>query len=126
LLLVLLLFFSSANGTCGAAMPFGSLRWHEPSWCGRFGCSSFCAGIRATVFAAQAVGSFASALASAICYRASSVAPVRGGTYFSLPPQRKVGKRKRLTPPAHVLIHGAPTSPHFTRQPFCLRALPTL
>ncbi|WP_238270437.1 hypothetical protein, partial [Paraburkholderia terrae] len=37
---------------------------------------------------------------------ASSVAPVRGGTYFSLPPQRKVGKRKRLTPPAHVLIHG--------------------
>jgi hypothetical protein len=28
----------------------------------------------------------------------SSVAPVRGGTYFSLPPQRKVGKRKRLTP----------------------------
>jgi hypothetical protein len=32
----------------------------------------------------------------------SSVAPVRGGTYFSLPPQRKVGKRKRLTPPALV------------------------
>ncbi|WP_204117543.1 hypothetical protein, partial [Paraburkholderia sp. C35] len=25
----------------------------------------------------------------------SCVAPVRGGTYFSLPPQRKVGKRKR-------------------------------
>ncbi|WP_218160255.1 hypothetical protein, partial [Paraburkholderia hospita] len=37
-------------------------------------------------------------LASALCLRASSVAPVRGGTYFSLPPQRKVGKRKRLTP----------------------------
>ena len=34
-------------------------------------------------------------LASAICLRASCVAPVRGGTYFSLPPQRKVGKRKR-------------------------------
>src|ERR1700752_3274280 len=31
------------------------------------------------------------ALASALCLRASSVAPVRGGTYFSLPPQRKVG-----------------------------------
>ncbi|MFP3558607.1 hypothetical protein SB861_49300, partial [Paraburkholderia sp. SIMBA_049] len=31
------------------------------------------------------------ALASAICLRASGVAPVRGGTYFSLPPQRKVG-----------------------------------
>jgi hypothetical protein len=28
-----------------------------------------------------------------------SVPPVRGGTYFSLPPQRKVGKRKRLKPP---------------------------
>ena len=27
------------------------------------------------------------------------VAPVRGGTYFSLQPQRKVGKRKRLKPP---------------------------
>ncbi|WP_229514587.1 hypothetical protein [Paraburkholderia terrae] len=35
-----------------------------------------------------------------VCH--SSVAPVRGGTYFSLPPQRKVGKRKRLTPPALV------------------------
>jgi hypothetical protein len=42
------------------------------------------------------------ALASACCRRASSVAPVRGGTYFSLPPQRKVGKRKRLTPPVLV------------------------
>ncbi|MGT2471098.1 hypothetical protein [Paraburkholderia terrae] len=31
-------------------------------------------------------GCFAFALASAICYLASSVAPVRGGTYFSLPP----------------------------------------
>src|ERR1700759_3667313 len=48
-----------------------------------------------------------------VCH--SSVAPVRGGTYFSLPPQRKVGKRKRLTPPARVLIHGPPTSPCFTR-----------
>jgi hypothetical protein len=34
-------------------------------------------------------------LASAFSYRFASVAPVRGGTYFSLPPQRKVGKRKR-------------------------------
>jgi hypothetical protein len=31
-------------------------------------------------------------LASALCCRASGVAPVRGGTYFSLPPQRKVGE----------------------------------
>jgi hypothetical protein len=43
------------------------------------------------------------ALASASCYLASCVAPVRGGTYFSLPPQRKVGKRKRLTPSVLVL-----------------------
>jgi hypothetical protein len=47
-------------------------------------------------------GLFALVLASALCLRASSVAPVRGGTYFSLPPQRKVGKRKRLTPPVLV------------------------
>ena len=52
---------------------------------------------------AAAVGMLAFARASAICLRASSVAPVRGGTYFSLPPQRKVGKRKRLTPPVLVL-----------------------
>ncbi|MDR6383198.1 hypothetical protein J2802_003620 [Paraburkholderia caribensis] len=55
-----------------------------------------CAGIRDSL-------SLSLSLASAIRYLASSVAPVRGGTYFSLPPQRKVGKRKRLTPPAHVL-----------------------
>src|SRR5689334_12054624 len=54
-------------------------------------------------------------LASAFCFWFASLAPVRGGTYFSLPPQRKVGKRKRLTPPARVLIHGSPTSPCFTR-----------
>ncbi|GJH06628.1 hypothetical protein [Paraburkholderia terrae] len=41
-------------------------------------------------------------LASALCIWFASVAPVRGGTYFSLPPQRKVGKRKRLTPPVLV------------------------
>ncbi|MFP3643781.1 hypothetical protein, partial [Paraburkholderia sp. SIMBA_054] len=58
-------------------------------------------------------GLLALSLASALCLRASHVAPVplpfhwhprygvwcsrvapvRGGTYFSLPPQRKVGKR---------------------------------
>jgi hypothetical protein len=56
----------------------------------------------AFVLQALPFGVFAFALASALCLRASSVAPVRGGTYFSLPPQRKVGKRKRLTPPALV------------------------
>jgi len=35
-------------------------------------------------------------LASAVSYRFASVAPVRGGTYFSLQRQRKVGKRKPL------------------------------
>ena len=35
---------------------------------------------------------------SLFCYWFISVPPVRGGTYFSLPPQRKVGKRKRLKP----------------------------
>uniref|UniRef100_UPI00296B0FAF hypothetical protein n=1 Tax=Paraburkholderia terrae TaxID=311230 RepID=UPI00296B0FAF len=39
-----------------------------PSWRGWFGFMGF-------------------SLASAICYLASSVAPVRGGTYFSLPPR---------------------------------------
>jgi hypothetical protein len=46
---------------------------------------------------------YAFTLASALCLRVSRVAPVRGGTYFSLPPQRKVGKRKRLTPPTFLL-----------------------
>src|SRR6266702_7191474 len=86
-----------------------------------------CAGIRVAVFAAQAVSVVrAFELASALCLRASSVAPVRGGTYFSLPPQRKVGKRKRLTPPARVFIHGPPTSPRFTRQCPGWCSLPTL
>jgi hypothetical protein len=57
----------------------------------------------AFVLQALPFGVLAFALASAICLRASSVAPVRGGTYFSLPPQRKVGKRKRLTPPTFLL-----------------------
>ena len=35
---------------------------------------------------------------SLICFWSISVPPVRGGTYFSLPPQRKVGKRKQLKP----------------------------
>src|SRR5690349_4135897 len=44
-------------------------------------------------------------------YLASGVAPVRGGTYFSLPPQRKVGKRKRLTPPVLDVCPRAPNGP---------------
>jgi len=47
-------------------------------------------------------GARAFSLASAWRLRGAGVAPVRGGTYFSLLPQRKVGKRKRLTPPAFL------------------------
>jgi hypothetical protein len=51
-----------------------------------------------------AFGLFAALLFSLFAYgvglslfscRSICTAPVRGGTYFSLPPQRKVGKRKR-------------------------------
>jgi hypothetical protein len=53
-----------------------------------------CAGIRVVPSWLMPLpfGRIAFALASACCLRASSVAPVRGGTYFSLPPQRKVGE----------------------------------
>jgi hypothetical protein len=51
------------------------------------------------------------ALASAICLRASCVAPVRGGTYFSLPRQRKVGKRKPLNTASSSLYPRAPNGP---------------
>src|SRR5689334_24395036 len=50
-------------------------------------------------------------LASAWRLRGAGVAPVRGGTYFSLPPQRKVGKRKRLTPPILDVYPRAPNVP---------------
>jgi hypothetical protein len=56
-------------------------------WC--FGLS---AGIRGLTSWCGRVGLLVFLLASALCLRASSVAPVRGGTYFSLPPQRKVGE----------------------------------
>jgi general secretion pathway protein K len=57
--------------------------------------------------AAQAGGVFALCFGfvcfglSLLCSRSISVAPVRGSTYFSLQRQRKVGKRKPLTPPAY-------------------------
>jgi hypothetical protein len=44
--------------------------------------------------------------------RGAGVAPVRGGTYFSLQRQRKVGKRKPLTPPARIGTRGPPQRPH--------------
>src|ERR1700761_8992516 len=53
----------------------------------------------ATLFAFIVLG------ASALCFWFISVAPVRGGTYFSLQPQRKVGKRKRLQPPVPARIN---------------------
>jgi general secretion pathway protein K len=49
--------------------------------------------------AAQGGGLFAFCFGlSLFCFWFISVAPVRGGTYFSLQRQRKVGKRKPLTP----------------------------
>jgi hypothetical protein len=74
------------DGRCLLRKRFGflPLRWHPRV---------------AFALHASPFGVLAFALASACCLRASSVTPVRGGTYFSLPPQRKVGKRKRLTPP---------------------------
>jgi len=104
------------------------LRWHPRfafvAWLVGFAC--VCAGIRVLPSWRGWWGLLVFALASAFCLRASRVAPVRGGTYFSLPPQRKVGKRKRLTPPARVPIHGPPTSPPFTRQCPGWCSLPTL
>jgi hypothetical protein len=43
-------------------------------------------------------GGLAFSLASALRLRGAGVAPVRGGTPFSLLLQRKGGKRKQLTP----------------------------
>ncbi|WP_229512814.1 hypothetical protein [Paraburkholderia terrae] len=65
--------------------------WHPALWC-----------LLRMAHGAWRLVLLAFAPASAFCLRASSVAPVRGGTYFSLPPQRKVGKRKRLTPPTFL------------------------
>ena len=60
---------------------------------------------------------------SLFSYWSISVAPVRGGTYFSLPPQREVGKRKRLEPPAKrvpravaVVVHLESVSSHIRPQ----------
>ena len=74
-------------------------------------------------------------LASAICFRFAGVAPVRGGTYFSLlrqgdflrgARQRKVGKRKPLTPSVLTLTHGRSTSPFLTPQRSGSSSLPAL
>ena len=53
---------------------------------------------------------FAASLASAISRWRAGDAPVRGGTYFSLQRQRKVGKRKPLTPltPVQASKHQRP------------------
>jgi hypothetical protein len=93
--------------------------------------SCFCARVRGFVSLAFAVSfrwrprfRFAGirgfvSLASAISFRFAGVAPVRGGTYFSLPPQRKVGKRKRAhtASPCHYprALH-VPTLHTATRQ----------
>jgi hypothetical protein len=70
---------------CARCLVYLALRWHPRGGVcctSRFGFFAFARrGLLRTRF-----GCFAFALASAPCLRASSVAPVRGGTYFSLPP----------------------------------------
>ena len=64
-----------------------------------------------------------SSLASAMRFLDSCVAPVRGGTYFSLPPQRKVGKRKRANTVSPSSYPRAPNVPglHLAAcQPVCV------
>ncbi|MGT2469744.1 hypothetical protein [Paraburkholderia terrae] len=73
----------------------GASCWH-PRFV--FGLPGLLAGIRALFLVRLGF-----LLASALCFWSACVAPVRGGTYFSLPPQRKIGKRKRLTPPTFLL-----------------------
>ncbi|CAG9263866.1 exported hypothetical protein [Paraburkholderia caribensis] len=78
----------------------------------RHGKCSRCSLVLASPFdvLASALGLRGAGGSDCLCFRwhpldvigASGVAPVRGGTYFSLPPQGKVGKRKRLTPPILV------------------------
>ncbi len=89
-------FFSRASAGC-------FFRWHPRG--GFAGRISF-AGIRD---APSRGGSFSRA--SAMRLRGAGVAPVRGGTYFSLQRQRKVGKRKPLTPPAFDTYPRAPNVP---------------
>ena len=100
-------FVLHALPLCGAGAALSAMvGWFASGFAGiRDVLSSFtrrpCAG-RELLCLRRSVGLIRLLLASAICLRASSVAPVRGGTYFSLPPQRKVGKRKRLTPPTFL------------------------
>jgi hypothetical protein len=77
-------------------------------------CCAFCLlrGHPRCAFAARALQFCARPLrASGLRLRGAGVAPVRGGTYFSLQRQRKVGKRKPLTPPVLVLTQRAPNVP---------------
>ncbi|GJH34848.1 hypothetical protein CBA19CS91_18845 [Paraburkholderia hospita] len=83
---------ATLGGVCLFLLSLASAVWFCFRWHPRFGFAF--AGIRGLVLLS---------LASALWLWFASVAPVRGGTYFSLPPQRKVGKRKRLTPPILVL-----------------------
>jgi hypothetical protein len=122
--LPLWLAFALAFAIClrgaGVAVVCLPLRWHSLfAFAARALplCVCLCAGIR---YLPSRRGRcrcvFAFALAFAMRLRGAGVAPVRGGTYFSLQRQRKVGKRKPLTPSVLVSSHGPSTSPHFTRQ----------
>ena len=69
-------------------------------------------GTHRAIAAANLCGCFCFFPASARSRWHAGVAPVRGGTYFSLQRQRKVGKRKPLTPltPVRTSKHQRP--PH--------------
>ena len=69
----------------------------------RRGCTCFAFAV------ALLFGCFCSFPGSAISRWRARVAPVRGGTYFSLQRQRKVGKRKPLTPTRLTPTRGLPT-----------------
>ncbi|WP_208525967.1 hypothetical protein, partial [Paraburkholderia hospita] len=90
-------------GICCAS--FGAVclpfRWHP----------GFAFGLHAPRF-----GLLAFSLASALCLRASRVAPVRGGTYFSLPPRNySAVTRGETTNPAK------PNASASISERFCLR-----
>jgi hypothetical protein len=106
------LALASAMRLCGAGVVAA---WLPFAWASAM---RFCG-------AGVAVARLPFAWASAMRFCGAGVAPVRGGTYFSLQRQRKVGKRKPLTPLAPVPTHGPPTSPHCTRQRSRSGPLPT-
>ncbi|WP_336599832.1 hypothetical protein, partial [Paraburkholderia bengalensis] len=72
--------------------------WGVVLWFGSAGLSVDVLGFCFLLRSVLALCACCFARASALRLRGAGVAPVRGGTYFSLQRQRKAGKRKPLTP----------------------------